>query len=239
MNRISKCFRFRLNNMLKSTLWFTAIYFLVTCLLFTIGSSSATFSSGFIFSTAIFAFVYVISDYRASFNYLLINGNSRKTIYISNIAANIVFSAVLTGLSLISVIIEIYILKNITVHLEEGVSVFQMIYPNAAKAMEFPFLAAFFILLTSFSMLYGVLAYKFGKYFITIFWVGFGLLCITLPMSSNVTGLTILSVIRSYLWIDHPYGTLLASLDFIITAVLFSTAAYLLSRQQPQTAPVS
>jgi hypothetical protein len=48
-----------------------------------------------------------------------------------------------------------------------------------------------------------------------------------------------LSVIRSYLLIGHQHGILLAPVNFIITALLFSAATYLLSRRQPQTAPVS
>lgn len=237
MNRISKCFRFRLKNILKSTLWFTVIFYLAACILLSIGTVS--FNSGFGLSVAIFAFVYVSADYRTSFNYLLIHGNTRTTIFISNVMANITLSAILTGLTLITSFIEMYILRNIPVNLDEGTTIAQWIYPNADKALEILFMAALFILLTSFSTLYGALTYKFGKYFVTAFWVGLGLMVVTLPMSSSAGGPTVLSVIRSFLWVDHQYGILLAPVSFILAALVFGAATYLLSRRQPQTVPAS
>ena len=243
MNRISKCLRFQLKNMLKSTLWFLIIYCLaaygLSLLTYILsGGAQNTFKSGLSIGAAIYAFVYVIADYRATFNYLMINGNTRSTIYISNVITNIILSAALAVLSYLSGFADAFFTKIVSGTALEQFSILQFMYPGSARVLELPYLAALFILLTSFSMLYGALAYKFGKYFITVFWIGFGLAVISLPLSGDGF-ITIGTIIEKYLWLGNPNGVLLAQASFIITALVFGAAAYLVSRRQPQTEPVS
>lgn len=247
MNRISKCFRFRIRNAMKSTLGFVLIYtaacyVLIPALLHgAFGrdkTTSGTYNSAFFIGAALFAFAYVISDYRATFNYLLINGNTRKTIFISNMAENAVLSVILAVLTYLSAFADEFVTKNILGGTKETVRILQFIYPDTPRALALPYAVAFFLLLTSFSMLYGSLAYKFGKFFTTAFWVSFGVVIAGLPVSSNHSGITIASIISYYMWLDHPQGILLAPVNFILTALVFTAAAYLAVRRQPQTAPV-
>lgn len=244
MNRISKCLRFQLKNMLKSTFWFVVIYSLVVfalispVLLFSDGAAGS-FNTSLYTGAAFFAFIYVISDYRASFNYLMINGNTRRTIFLSTTAANIIMSIVLAVLSFLYNFIDEFVLTKLSNSAHENTSLFQLFYPNAVKAMELPYMAALFILITGFSLLYGALAYKFGKYFITIFWVGVGLMFAAIPLSSSASGISLLTLIGKFLWLNHPHGMLLASVNFLIAALVFNAAVYLISSRQSQTAPVT
>ena len=244
MNRISKCLRFQLKNMLKSTLWFLIIYCLaaygLSLLTYILsGGAQNTFKSGLSIGAAFYIFVYVISDYRTTFNYLMINGNTRTTIYISNIIANIILSVAMSILSYLSGFADAFFTKALSGIIPGQISILQFIYPGSVGVLELPYLAALFILITAFSKLYGVLNYKFGKYFVTIFWVGFGLAVISLPLSGSDSFLKIGTIIEKYLWLGHPNGVLLAQASFIITALVFGAAAYLVSRRQPQTEPVS
>ncbi len=241
MNRITKCLRFEAKNMLKSTLWFIVIYSFASIGLFSIiytsaGNSTFTFNSGLFIGAAFFAFVYVLSDYRSSFNYLLINGNTRKTIFLSTTIANVILSAILAVLSYIFDFIDTFVSKSLAGSVREGITLIEIMYPNSSKALELPYMAALLIMLTSFAMLYGALAYRFGKYFITVFWVCFGIAFMALPLSSAAAN--IIKFIEAFMYIGKTNGILLAPINFIATALVFSAAAYLISYHQPQTAPV-
>lgn len=98
-----------------------------------------------------------------------------------------------------------------------------------------PFITALFIALTAFSMLYGALAYKFGKYFIILFWVCFGVTIVVLPFRGG--NFSIVELLIKLLFIGKPNGILLAPITFISAAVLFSAVTYLISSRQPLTAP--
>lgn len=242
MKRISTCLRFQTKNMIISIIYFTVIYFLVSigllCIPLLSGGDITTnsFSSGFIIGAVFFAFVYVIADYRQSFNYLMINGNTRKTIFVSSSLSNIVLSFILTFLTFIFDITDSLINRMLAGDSNTTVNLLQIIYPGCSKASVLLFCTAMLIALTAFSMLYGALAYKFGKYFIILFWVGFGLVFLALPFSAK--SLDIIKLIETVLFIGKPNGILLAPISFITAAVLFGTVTYLIAKRQPQTAPV-
>jgi len=109
------------------------------------------------------------------------------------------------------------------------------IYQDSNWASELLFIATLFILLLSFSMLYGSLAYKLGKVFVIVFWVAFGISFVSFPIIANIYDLTfILKAIELFFCLGVPKGILLAPINFILLALIFSALTYLLSRRQPQ-----
>ncbi len=244
MNRILNCFRFQTGNMIKNTLTFIFFYIFICVGLLSITLISddirvSSFSSGFYIGSIIFTFVYVIADYKSSFNYLLIYGNTRRTIFLSRAMTNTILSVLMAVISSISIIVDGLITKLSGTGKTIDNNLLHFMYPNSNKASEFLFLAVLLIMITSFSTLYGALAYRLGKIFITAFWVCFGLSFMLLPISSRITPTNnIVKLINTYLCLENPNGILLASVNFIITALIFSALTYLVSSRQPQTAPV-
>lgn len=244
MNRLAKCIQFQLKSMAISTLVYTAIYYGACILLFTIVSISIdtsdgnnSISSGFYIGSAIFAMIYVISNYRSNFNYLMIFGNSRKNIFFSFAVTALVMSAALSLISVLTQWFEGVVLP--TPAFGASISLLKLVYGNTNIASEFLYYSALFILICSFAMLYSSLAYKLGKVFITVFWVVFGLSFIILPMSAGLStpfASFILNALIAFFRIGTSNGVLLAPVNFIIASVLFAAITYLLSRRQPQTA---
>lgn len=150
MNRITKCLRFQSKNLLKSTLWFLIIYCLaaygLSLLTYILsGGAQNTFKSGLSIGAAIYAFVYVIADYRATFNYLMINGNTRSTIYISNVITNIILSAALAVLSYLSGFADAFFTKALSGIIPGQISILQFIYPGSPASSIFPHITVFSI----------------------------------------------------------------------------------------------
>jgi hypothetical protein len=196
------------------------------------------FNSRFYISAAIFAFVYVIVGYKEMNNFLLMFGNTRKMIFLSKVVVNIAMCVILAFMSFLFAGID-----NITINaILPGFKVLpgstKVLYPYAGIASEYIFIFSSYILITSFSMVYGSLAYKLGKLFTASFWICFGLAFIILPIIINVLGIgdALINGIEAYLGINLHNGIFLASANFIITALLFYAFAYLVSRRQPQVA---
>lgn len=241
MNRVSKCLYFQNKNMVKSTLIFMLYYTMISLFLLLlpvifkdlrIGGSN--FNSGFYMAAAIFAFVYVIASYKETFNYLLLFGNTRKTIFISSIVTNTAMSLLLAVISLISTFVEAPI-ANWFGYDSIGTDLLDFIYQSNSWASKLLFIAAFLILLAAFSMLYGALSYKLGKVFTIVFWVAFGVAFVSLPIVAANSKLNfIIIAIELFFCLGVPKGILLASINFILLALIFSSLTYLLSRRQPQ-----
>ena len=241
MNRVSKCLYFQNKNMVKSTLIFMLYYTMISLFLLLlpvifkdlrIGGSN--FNSGFYMAAAIFAFVYVIASYKETFNYLLLFGNTRKTIFISSIVTNTAMSLFLAAISAISSYLEKPILRLFGYN-SMDFNLLNSIYQDSNWASELLFIATLFILLLSFSMLYGSLAYKLGKVFVIVLWVAFGISFVSFPIIANIYDLTfILKAIELFFCLGVPKGILLAPINFILLALIFSALTYLLSRRQPQ-----
>ncbi len=241
MNRLSKCIYFQNKNMLKSILifmfYYTAIYLFVLLLpvIFSVlGTDDRNFNSGFYMGAAIFAFVYVIATYKGTFNYLLLFGNTRRTIFLSSIVTNTVMSIFLAVISAVSPFLEKPLVKLFGYN-SMDFKLLNFIYPDSNWASELLFLATLFILLLSFSMLYGSLAYKLGKAFVIVFWVAFGISFVSFPIIADIYNLTfILKAIELFFCFGVPNGILLAPVNFILLSLIFNALAYLLSRRQPQ-----
>jgi hypothetical protein len=244
MNRLKKCVYIPGKSMIRSSLYFMLIYLLVyavllsSAIIFRNEGSKVYFYSGFDVSAAIFVFIYVISSYKEMNNFLLMFGNTRKMVFLSQVAVNTAMCAILALMSLLFVGIDHIVAGVMFPGFKVSPSSVNAIYPYAGIASVFIFVMAFYILLTSFSMVYGTLAYKFGKVFIAAFWICFGLSFAILPIIIDVFGIgkAFINAIEAYLCINLNNGILLASANFIITALLFNAFAYLVSRRQPQAA---
>lgn len=241
MNRVSKSLYFQNKNMLRNTLLFVLFYAAASIFIISLPVifkglriGGTNFNSGFYMGAAIFAFVYVISVYKETFNYLLMFGNTRKTIFISSIITNTAMSIILAIISAISPHLEKPVIKLFGYNYS-NINLLNLIYQDSNWASELLFYAALFILLTSFSMLYGSLSYKLGSIFIVVFWVAFGISIISFPIITEINNITfILRAIELFFSLGVPNGILLASVNFILTAVVFNALAYLLSMRQPQ-----
>lgn len=244
MDRLKKCVYIPVRYMIRTSLYFMLIYLLVCvvllsgALMFRDDGSKVFFYSGFDISAAIFAFIYIISDYKEMNNFLLMYGNTRKMIFLSKVIVNITMCIILALMSLLFIGYDHIVTGAIMPGIEISPSVVNVLYPYAGIVSEFIFIMAFYILMTSFSMVYGSLAYKLGKVFIASFWICFGLAFIMLPLIISNLGIgnALVNAIDAYMGINLHNGIFLASANFIITALLFNAFAYLLSRRQPQVA---
>lgn len=241
MTNISKCFRFQTRNMFKSVLTFLFIYILVLIGLLSITLVSAgtrynSFRSGFFLGSLIFTFIYAAADYRSTFNYLLIYGNTRKTIFLSTMFANIALSVTMSVLTTLFSLGENFVTRTSSNGID--MSLVHLLYPNSNLASELLFMTLLFLLVTSFASVYGSLAYKFGKFFITPFWILFGLAVLLIPATGMNEPAGIQQLIKTYFCLENPNGILLAPVNFLASALIFGLGTYLISSLQPQTAPV-
>ncbi|MGI6669166.1 MAG: hypothetical protein ACOX4M_07150 [Acetivibrionales bacterium] len=242
MNRLRKCVTISGRSMIRSSLAFTLIYLLgyavlVSAILIIKNNESAVyFNSGYDIGAAIFAFVYVTSSYKEINNFLLMFGNTRRTIFQSKVVVNIAMCVILAFMSFLFIGID-SVQSGV---LSPGPKLFRSstnaIYPGAGIASEFIFTLALYILVTSFAMVYGSLVYKLGKLFIVTFWICFGMAFVLLPVIVDIYGIgdTLAMIIIMYLCIYMPNGIFLASANFIITALVLYGFAYLVARRQPQ-----
>lgn len=241
MNRLAKCIKFQFVNTTKSTVGFLGIYTAISLALLIMflnlndSNSNGSISSGFYIGGSVYAFVYVIANYKAMFNYLLIFGNTRKNIFLSSAITSIMLSILLSVVSILSLFIE-NVLSKVFLY-NNSANLLSLIYNSSNYASEFLWFTAFFIMICSFSMLYGSLAYKFGKVFVTVFWVGFGVSWMVLPIISGMNNVSIfITALKTFFCIGVTNGILLSPVNFIITAMIINAAAYVISRRQSQIA---
>lgn len=244
MSRFKKCVYIEGRYMIRGSLFFMLIYLLIyivllfAALIFRNEGSNVYFYSGFDISAAFFVFIYAISNYKEMNNFLLMFGNTRKMIFLSQVVVNTAMCVIIMFMSLLFIGIDHIVAGVIMPGVKISPSTTNAIYPYAGIVSGLIFILAFYILMTSFSMVYGSLAYKLGKVFIASFWICFGLAFTILPLIINVLGIgnAVLNAIETYLGIHSQNGIFLASANFIITALLFNAFAYLVSRRQPQVA---
>ena len=240
MDRLMKCIRFQIKHMLKSMTAFTCIYaaayLAITVLILSTrsGNSSGSVNAGFYLGAAIFIIIYVMANYKETFNYLLMFGSTRNSILLSMATTIISMSALFAALSTLAIKLEGVLSSALNMVKSDGGNILLYMYPGSGTASMFLWLTMFYSLIGSFSLLYGALAYKLGKVFVTVFWVAFGASWVVLPVTSRF--FTITSMLKAYFHIGEPGGILLAPVSFLITFLLFGGAAYLTARRQPQTA---
>lgn len=243
MNRLTACINFQTKSMIKSSVIFMAIYFIVSIVLFSMTmvsfqySSNGSFTTGFYIGAGIFIFVYVIASYKEMFNYLLMFGNTRKNILLSFVITSAAMSVSFSIISSLVTLSEKAVSMVFGVSRPNSISLLNLIYRNTGLTSESLWLAAFFFLICSFSLLYGVLAYKFGNVFITVFWVCFGLAFIGLPTLLDSNTFRVISEVFTFFFrVGSEHGILLAPINFIATSVVLCIASFLASRRQPQAA---
>ncbi len=242
MNRLVKCIHFQLKTMLRSSAIFIAIYFasiLVLQLFLTISvsNSGSGSNSGFFIGGGIYIFIYVIANYKEMYNYLLMFGNTRKNIFLSNAIVSVMQSILFAAISVILILIGDIASRTFGFGQPGENSLISLIYNGSSLASEFIWLAAFFCMICSFSFIYGSLAYKFGNVFITVFWVSFGLSFVAVPvLAESNSGRLLVKALSMFFSIGNPNGILLAPINFVIAAILLGMASFAISRRQPQTA---
>jgi hypothetical protein len=239
MKRIGKCLNLELKYLSKSTLVFLGFYFCIYAVIVGLilyanqhGSSGSSVNSSFFIAGSIYIFAFIASSYRSLFNYLMMFGNTRKSIVVSSFIAYAALSVVISVISIISMLLDT---SFTAVSRNSGFDLLDVIYKdNVNIATEFLWFLAFFILVSAFSMLFGSLAYKFGKAFIITFWVGLGFLLMFLPALYNPQYLV--DALAAFFRAGSANGIYLAPINFILTAAVLGAAAYLAARRQPQNA---
>ncbi len=241
MNRLTACINFQMKSMVRSSVIFLIIYFaasvaLLSMFILSLGNGSGgSFTSGLYIGGGIFIFVYVIAAYKEMFNYLLMFGNTRKNILLSSIITSAVMSVFFSVISTLVTLAEEAVSKVFGLGRPDSISLLNLIYKDTGLFSESLWLAAFFFLICSFSLLYSALAYKLGNVFITLFWVCFGLAFIGLPALIDMNTFKVIAkAITSFFRVGAEHGILLAPINFIAASVILSIAAYLASRRQPQ-----
>lgn len=239
MNRLKNCIGFQLKSTAKTTIIFICIYFAVCAvlLLFLSPYVNGSFNSGFYIGCSVFIFVHVIAGYRENYNYLLMFSNTRKNIFLSSAATFSILSVFLAVISVISIQLDGTFARVFEFSGSGHLGLLNLIYGSSNMISEFLWFTAFFILICSFSMLYSSLAYKLGKIFITFFWICFGISWVVLPAASGIDGAsTFFNTLKAYFCVSVPNGILLAPVNFVITAVILGSVAYVISSRQPQVA---
>jgi hypothetical protein len=245
MDRLSKCIRFQSRIILKSTLWFLGIYFAISLVLFLIfawmitslPNTSGNMNSGFFFAGAIFTFIYVAVSYKSNFNFMLMFGNTRKNIFFSTAVVSVVLSVIMTCITMAAQILDVVKAKIIPGNGKSfDLELLNTLYPKATNAAsEFLWYMAVYLVVFSLAILYGAMAYKLGKIFIIAFWIIFSLSWMVLPAISAINGgSTLANAFKAYFSLGPAGNIMLATVNFIITAVIFGGAAYIAMKRQPQ-----
>jgi hypothetical protein len=243
MNRLTECINLQLKSIIKSSVIFMAIYFAVSIVLFSMTmisfqyNSNGSFTTGFYIGAGIFIFVYVIASYKEMFNYLLMFGNTRKNILLSFVITSAALSVSFSIISTLVTLAEKAVSMIFGFSRPNSINLLNLIYKNSGFASETLWLAAFFFLICSFSLLYGALAYKLGNVFITIFWVCFGLAFIGLPALLDTSSFKVIGEAFTFFFrFGSEHGILLAPINFIAASAILCITSFLASRRQPQAA---
>ena len=230
MSRIAKCLDFELKYLGKGTAAFLVIYFSIYLFLtisLNTGNSRFESNSSFIIAGTIYAFVYIASSYKQQTNYLLMFGNTRKSIVLSSFISYAALSVLFSIISMISA----YTDKTFAaINGNNTQDIFDLLYPGESILARFVWYVSFYVMTSAFSMLYGSLAYKYGKTFMIAFWVGLGFLLFFLPTVNNPKNLV--DALGIFFRVGNAGGGYLASVNFLITAVLFGAGSWIAARRQ-------
>lgn len=197
------------------------------------GDSGGSVNTSFYFAGTIYIFAFITSSYKQLFNNLIMFGNTRKSLVFSSFIAYAALSIVISVISIVSILLDISFTAVSKVN--SGFDILGILYEgNANIAAKFLWFLAFFILVSAFSMLFGSLAYKFGKAFIIIFWVGSGFLLMFLPAAYNPQNLV--NALAAFFCVGSANGILLAPINFILAAAVLGAGSLLAARRQSQNA---
>lgn len=240
MSRFSQCVRFILERIARSVAICTAIYFAVytaiVVLIYTIGISghNTNTNANYIICALIFIFILFSSYYKGLYNHLLLFGNTRRSILGALFLSGVLCATAMAVLSVLSDALNLLLSRIL------GFRTFmllQIFYPDAGVAAQLLWYFALLLLVFCFGMLYGALAYRFGKKFRIVFWAAFGLLWVGAPLLSLVSFRHALyRIFRAYFALDGGFGLVRASLNLVLSAAVLGVIAWLLGRRQPQVA---
>lgn len=243
MKRFGKCLRFTLGRTARITAVFIGIYILCCALYLLLTFTRAANAKGYfsydLFNVSLFfSFIAVAVTYSLFWNSLLLFGNTRRAIYVVSAANTAVLAAVLAVLCALSSPLNFRLAGLLGLH---SVNLLKAIYPDVPDGTPGGFLLwllLYFSALLAVSgaaLLYGALHYRFGKRFILVFWVGFGLVMTLLSGAlADARGNGLLPLAESYFGNRRPGGIEAASLHLLLTALVFGALAWLPARRQEQ-----
>jgi hypothetical protein len=215
--------------------FYSVIYTLIVILImqvFRSGGASGSINTSFYIAGAIFIFAFISSSYKQLFNNLLIFGNTRKSMFVSSSIAYAVLSVLIALVSTASLELDRMLIASRSVSVSDLLNLLYQGNNNAA--LKFVWFLAFFLLVSAFSMLFGSLAYKWGKVFMTAFWVGSGFLLMFLPAVTDPKYLV--NALGAFFYAGSASGLYLAPINFIVAAVILGAGTWTAMRKQPQVA---
>jgi hypothetical protein len=233
-----KCARFQLEKFIAVCIMFVLIYYAIILLGFTLnyflgGHSSGTANMFFI-PCCFFIFFSLSSMYKQNFNHLLMMSNTRKNILGSFFISTAVTALLFAAFSLISQLIDkalsyLFVIPQI--------DILSGLYKNINYFSDFVWVFSTLLLVSAFAMLYGSLRYKFGKKFVIIFWVLFGLSFNLIPIVIELKLVPfMINIFTMFFSLNNENGIYFSSLNFTILAIIFGIATYLIGRRQAQRA---
>jgi len=237
MNRLSNCIKFETKKATKSTLIFMlfllVFYTLSIVLTLVEHSNNATYSSmGFFMPFSIFLFINVSISYTPHYNFLLMLGNSRKTIMFSQFISYFIIA--------VGSVIAVALLELISQAMFKPmhfnyVNLLNIVYrTNLTFVSTVSWYLTLFMAICFFSLFLGAMRYKFGKIFSRIFWAAFALSWIFIPPLLMVSGnkSNLLNFVKYFFGVDYNNGIYVASANFLIVAIIFGIITYLIGIKQ-------
>lgn len=246
MKRMFNCFRFQFARSRWMLLIFFGFYLLFYVAFLALyyssvpGDKSGFFSFNFINVGAIFCFVSVGVTYVGFSNSLLLFGNTRRSIFCSEMLHGAIVSALFAAVSVASDLFNPWLAGILHFH---TLQYLQLIYPTVSSATVsgvLLWLLWYFSLLCCLSgaaLIYGTLQYKFGKIFIVVFWAGFGFLFSFLQILVFGRFQKVLTqAINWFFSCGRSNGIATASLHLLVLGAVFAGIAWLLARRQEMRA---
>lgn len=237
MNRLAKCLKFELKRTTKSLLYSSAIFIGIYALITILATASIATTSGsnihhntttmsFTLAFALFVFINILVSYAYHYNYLLMIGNCRKNILISQILTYI-FTAL--ALSLVVTLFEIGSELFLSAFNFQCVSSLNYVYPHSSLVSITIWRFGLFMIISFFAFLMSTLRYKFGRMFIRFFWIVFALIAVLFPMFNNEL---FANTFRYFFGLYYKNGIFLASGNFLILSAIFGIVSYCIGIRQ-------
>jgi len=246
-----KCSIFQMKNFFKICIYFIVIYCIATLLTFLLNFIGVTFNTSingsndtvtnfqisnmFVLPCIIFMFIALSSVYKQYFNYLLMMSNKRRNI-MQSFLINIISAALF--LSLISILMNLFAEISTKIFKYNKIDFIHFIYSKNINGLsEFLWSFALLLMIGSFGLLFGSLKYKLGKVFVIAFWVilGCSFNFIGILVESNLIPV-LKNAFNMFFSIGNINGIYFSSINFIIAAMIFGCATYLIARRQEQKA---
>jgi len=245
MNRLTKCLKFELKKSTMGMLYYGAIFIGISALITLFIGTGVSSDSGdhyassmsFFMPFSIFLFISVMLTYSYHYNYLLMLGNSRKNIMLSQIMSYTIISI---GTAIVVRLLEFGMELLYTNLHYQYTNILNFVYKtNLSLFSTILWYFALFSFICFFSLFLGTLRYKFGRMFSRIFWVAFALSWIVVPfiISKLNSHINFDLLLKHLFGIGYKNGIYLATGNFLIIAALFGIIAYFIGIKQEQIVP--